>query len=159
MARPRSMPSYGLGVIRFMKTRNAIVLCVLLAAGAFAVHAQESAFSSSFVLAVTNISITSVQVVTNNAVAFHFANADVINVDELDQELAKSGIHSTRLVRVMDGMHVVAEGRLLGRAWGDHANGFLLRFETGEAAQGAARAMRDKGTLVFPKRLDNDSKR
>jgi hypothetical protein len=159
MATPRLMLPYGLGALLFMKTRNAIVWCVMLVAGVFAGHAQESVHYSPFVLAVTNVSITSVRVVTNNAVSFLFANADVVNVDELDQELAKSGIHSTRLVRVMDGMHVVAEGRLLGRAWGTHANGFLLRFDTGEAAQDAAKAMRDKGTLVFPKRLDNDSKR
>ena len=138
-----------------MRIQYAVALCLIVGAGAFAGRAQVSSAPSAFVLAVTNISRASVQVMLTNAVSFHFADAGVVNVDELDVELVKSGMHSKRLVRIVDGIHVVAEGRLLGRAWGNQSNGFLLKFDSPEAAKKAADAMRDKGTLVFPKRRDN----
>jgi hypothetical protein len=59
-------------------------------------------------------------------------------------------------MRRSDGIHVVAEGRLLGRAWGIQSNGFLLQFDSPEAAEKAADVMRDKGsTLNFPRRPSN----
>lgn len=139
-----------------MRIRH-VTLCVMLCTGVFAACAQESSPSSPFALAVTNISIASVQVGTNSVVGFHFADPAVVNVDELDQELAKSGIHSKRLIRIMEGPNVVAEGRLLGRSWGIRANGFLLKFDTPEKAQNAAAIMQEKGTLVFPKPHDSKS--
>jgi hypothetical protein len=144
--------------LRFMKTQYAMVLCLILGTGAFAGHAQVSPPSSPFVLGVTNINSGSVHVWTNNAVSFHFLDAGAVNVDELDQELAKSGIHSKRLVRIIDDRHVVAEGRLLGRSWGTHANGFILEFDSPEKAKEVAEVMRHKGTLAFPKRDDKDRK-
>ena len=93
-------------------------------------------------------------------VAFHFADPrfGVVGVDELDQELAKSGIHSKRLIRVIEGTNVVAEGRLYGRAWGIHANGFLLHFDSPGAAQKAAAVMQEKGAFVLPKIHEKDLK-
>jgi hypothetical protein len=135
-----------------MRIRYAVLLWVILGAGAFEARAQAPSSASPFALAVTNISIASVHVRTNNVVAFHFADPrfGVVNVDELDQELAKSGIHSQRLIRVIEGTNVVAEGRLYGRAWGIQANGFLLHFDSPEAAQKAAAVMQDKGAFVLP---------
>ncbi len=144
---------------RFMKIRYAIALYVILGTGAFGACAQVSS-PSAFALAVTNISVASVHVWTNNVVAFHFADArfGVVNVDELDRELAKSGIHSKRLIRIVEGTKVLAEGRLYGRAWGVHANGFLLKFDSPEAAQEAAAVMQDRGALVLPKVHGDDLK-
>jgi hypothetical protein len=143
-----------------MRIQSAITLCLILGTGASLGRAQVSSPSSPFELAVTNISIASVHVWTNNVVAFHFADArfGVVNVDELDQELAKSGIHSKRLIRIVEGTNVLARGRLYGRAWGVHANGFLLKFDSPEAAQKAAAVMQDKGALVLPKVHENDLK-
>jgi hypothetical protein len=141
---------------RFMRVRYAFALCLMVGTGAFAGRAQVSSPSPPFVLAATNISIASVQVILTNVVAFHFADAEAVNVTELDEELAKSGMHSKRLVRIVDGIHLVAEGRLLGRAWGTQSNGFLLKFDSPEAAEKAADAMRDKARmLVFPRRTHN----
>ena len=138
--------------LRYMKLRYAIACCLILGTGAFVARAQVSSPSSPFVLAVTNISSASVLLWTNNAVSFHFVDAGMVDVDELDQELAKSGIHSQRQVRIIEGRQVVAEGRLLGRAWGIRGNGFLLRFDSAGAAEKAAEIMRDKGAFVFPKK-------
>ena len=138
--------------LRYMKLRYAIACCLILGTGAFVARAQVSSPSSPFVLAVTNISSASVLLWTNNAVSFHFVDAGMVDVDELDQELAKSGIQSQRRVRIIEGMQVVAEGRLLGRAWGIRGNGFLLRFDSAGAAEKAAEIMRDKAAFVVPKK-------
>jgi len=144
-----------------MKTQFAICLCLILVTGTSLGRAQVPRPTSPFDLAVTNISVASVRVGTNrvgtnSVVAFEFADArfGVKNVDELDQELDKSGIHSTRLIRVMEGTNVLAAGRLYGRVWGIHANGFLLDFGSPEAARKAAGVMQDKGAIVLPKTLD-----
>ena len=143
-----------------MRIQYAITLCLILCAGASLGGAQVPLPSSPFDLAVTNISLASVYVRTNNVVGFHFVDARFggDNVDELDQELAKTGIRSKRLIRVMEGTNVVAEGRLYGRAWGIHANGFLLHFDSPEAAQKAAAAIRDKAAFVLPKTIGKDIK-
>lgn len=143
----------------FMRIRYAIALCVMLGIGAGDARAQVSSSSPPFAVAATNISIASVHVWTN-VVGFHFADArfGVVKVDELDRELAKSGIHSKRLIRIVEGTKVLAEGRLYGRSWGAQANGFLLQFDLREAAQRAAAVMQDKGALVLPKVHENDLK-
>jgi hypothetical protein len=146
-----------LGGLWFMMIRYAVVLCVVLGTGAFDARAQAAPESSPFGLAVSNISIGSVHVWTNY-VAFHSANPRVVNVDELDQELTKRGTRSKRLIRIMEGTNMVAEGRLCGRAWGVRANGFLLQFDSPEAARKAAAVMQDKGALVLPKVREGDSK-
>lgn len=143
-----------------MTIQCAMTLCLMSSTGASLGHAQVSSPRSPFDLAVTNISIASVHILTNNVVGYHFADArfGVYNVDELDQELAKSGIKSKRLIRIMEGTNVVAEGRLFGRSWGIRANGFLLKFDAPEAARKAAAVMHEKGTLVFPKHYNTDRK-
>jgi hypothetical protein len=143
-----------------MRIQYTITLCLILCAGASLGRAQVASPSSPFDLAVTNVSIASVRVRTNNVVAFEFADArfGVDKVDELDKELDKNGIHSKRLIRFMEGANVVAEGRLYGRVWGVHDNGFLLHFDSSEAARKAARVMWDKGTFVLPKTFEGDTK-
>jgi hypothetical protein len=136
--------------LRFMRIQYAIVLCLILGAGAFVGRGQVSSPSAPFVVAVTNISSANIHV-WSNTVSFHFAAAGVVNVDGLDQELARSGIRSKRLIRIMDRTNVIAEGRLLGRSWGLDTDGFLLSFDSPATAQKAAALLYDKGTLVFPK--------
>jgi hypothetical protein len=134
-----------------MKITCAIALGLILDHGSLNAHAQAPSPAAPFVLAVTSISMGSVHVWTNNVLAFHFADARAVNVDELDQELARRGTHSERRVRIVEGTNVLVEGRLCGRAWGVRANGFMLQFATPEAALAAAAVMQEKGALVLPK--------
>jgi hypothetical protein len=138
-----------------MKIRHVIVLCLILGTGVLTGRAQGSSNSSPFVLAVTNISSTSVLVwKKNSAVSFRFTAPGVVKVDELENELAKNGVKNKRLVRIISGDQIVAEGRLIGTVNSSLANGFILAFDFPEAAGKAAETMKERGTL-FPKPVDD----
>lgn len=134
-----------------MKFLSLLILFMGSCAGFSPLRAQQLPAPSPFVLAVTKISSASVVVWTNATVSFHFQNAGAINVDQLDDELAKKGVNSQRIVRIMDGNKVIAEGRLRGRAWADDSNGFGLKFESLEAAKEAGRAIRKQGVPKMTK--------
>jgi len=140
-----------------MKIRHVIVLALMMGAGVLIGRAQGSSSLSPFVLAVTNISTTSVNVAMNTnlvppfiAVSFDFAFPGVVKVDELKGELAKNGVTNKRPIRIMDGGQILTEGRLIGTVGGSLTNGFILAFVSPAAAKKAAEAMRERGTF-FPK--------
>lgn len=61
---------------------------------------------------------------------------------EIDALFAGGRVASNRSVRILDGGHVVAEGKLVGRSGGLKSDGLILAFTSVEGAKQAAAAMR-----------------
>ena len=135
-------------------------MSVILSAGIFVGSAQPSPTPAPFIVDVTNISSANVRVsvpkirqdYASAVLIFHLVRDWDINFDEL----TKDGVRSKRLLRIVNGDRVIAEARLVGQAHGLEAKGFILAFDSAQAANKAAAEISKLGVIIIPKSCFDD---
>jgi len=138
-----------------MKIRHLIALCGILLSGPSSSIAQSSTFLVPFDVSVTNLDwdhfptfLTSQfqanQATVGGSLLVVFFDGDFTTRAkwEIDELFSGGGVTKHRLVRILDGGHVVTEGRLAGRSGGLKSDGLVLAFASDEGAKQAAAAIR-----------------